>query len=68
MLTVDSLVATMSKLSLNPWFDSGEWDHVKRLVLARDIKALDFLQVILETIPCVDLSSYIVVGDIVGDM
>ena len=37
----------MTSKRLNPWFEAGEWDYVKGLVLARDIKALDFFQVIM---------------------
>ena len=37
----------MTSKRLNPWFEAKEWDYVKGLVLARDIKALDFFQVIM---------------------
>ena len=37
----------MTSKRLNPWFEAGEWDYVKGLVLTRDIKALDFFQVIM---------------------
>ena len=39
----------MSKLRVLPWFDDGEWDHVRSLVNVRNMDALKYFQGELNT-------------------
>jgi len=33
------------QMRLDPWFDDDEWNHVKNLVLSKDLRAIKFFQV-----------------------